>query len=474
MNGRQRRKLFAGAGIFSMLLGALMVVVPAGAGAQADDAADNPDCAEFLDDPTALQAKYDVGSVLGSHTATGAFSVDFTVTAILDEAEDTIGLRFSVTDSELPIVAARVKQAALKQGLSEQFNFNPAAIAPFSFDYLKDTEYSNVRFCALPAPPPPPPTITIVKAAVPNTVIPAGTEFDFDGPEGDFTLQVGGSDTFTEGGEYTEVHDEDYPLAYIECGELTFTDREPEQVIAAASASISAIWDEDDSIRGVDIDPGDEDVTCTFFNEGDTPPPPPSGGGGTPTVDVLPEPEVVAPASLPVVKVVDGDELAIPETWVVEIDIDGGNSTDAVLTNTTTSVTQAELDPGTYSLRELSFDDGELTAISCLADGIEVAIPAGTGLLADGVTVDLQSGDDVTCTFTNTYLAQEVLPEPEVTPPTPTPEVEPAAAVKGDVVTRTLPRTGNESRDLAGFGAGLLLLGIGLVLTSRGRYARVG
>jgi len=77
----------------------------------------------------------------------------------------------------------------------------------------------------------------------------------------------------------------------------------------------------------------------------------------------------------------------------------------------------------------------------------------------------------------------EVLPDeqerpPVVTPPAPPVETPPQATppapeVKGDVVARTLPRTGNESGDLAAFGAALLLLGAGLVLTSRSRFARV-
>lgn len=49
----------------------------------------------------------------------------------------------------------------------------------------------------------------------------------------------------------------------------------------------------------------------------------------------------------------------------------------------------------------------------------------------------------------------------------------PAAQVKGDVVTRQLARTGSESSNLAGFGAGLLLLGIGMVITSRARLRPV-
>ena len=151
MNTKQRFKLGAGAGLVTMLLGALMVLAP-GAGAEDDlvpiqessDAADNPDCDEFVDLADVLQAKYDVqgNTVTGSFTASGDFDVDFTVAAI------TGGLRFTIVDTDLPIIAARVKQAAAKQGLSEEFNFAPALNDGGSFDYLKDTAFSNVRFCA--------------------------------------------------------------------------------------------------------------------------------------------------------------------------------------------------------------------------------------------------------------------------------------------------------------------------------------
>lgn len=66
---------------------------------------------------------------------------------------------------------------------------------------------------------------------------------------------------------------------------------------------------------------------------------------------------------------------------------------------------------------------------------------------------------------------------PEVGQPEPDGQVVPAVGrpetkVKGDV-TRRLARTGDEHRDLAAFGAGLLVLGAGMVLGSRTRFRRI-
>lgn len=78
----------------------------------------------------------------------------------------------------------------------------------------------------------------------------------------------------------------------------------------------------------------------------------------------------------------------------------------------------------------------------------------------------------------------EVLPTPPVVPTEPEPEVEPAvqprpvvqptAAVRGDVVARpqSLPRTGEETRGLAGVGGFMLLVGAALVLGSKRQLAQ--
>jgi LPXTG-motif cell wall-anchored protein len=109
------------------------------------------------------------------------------------------------------------------------------------------------------------------------------------------------------------------------------------------------------------------------------------------------------------------------------------------------------VDAGTYTITETASAGSELVAVTC-GDAV-VNVDLGTR----SVTFDLDEGETVSCTFRNRYP----------TPPAPTPP-----AVAGDVVTRQLPRTGSETTDLAGFGAGFLLLGAGLIIISRAhRYS---
>ncbi|MFP5322481.1 MAG: LPXTG cell wall anchor domain-containing protein [Acidimicrobiia bacterium] len=139
-------------------------------------------------------------------------------------------------------------------------------------------------------------------------------------------------------------------------------------------------------------------------------------------------------------------------------------------------------------LEEETLDCGDvaLTDGSTLASGSTVVCtftldgyaPAAGTSVVNTVTIDTDRADDSDDSRVRTRRVQ-VLPNeeerPPVTPPgpppvaPPAPPAPPAPAVKGDVVTRQLPRTGSESSDLAGFGAGFLLLGAGLVLISRGR-----
>ena len=423
------------------------------------------------------------------------------------------------------------------------------------------------------------PDITIVKAEVPDTNIPSNEVFTFDAPfQAQFTLSVDGTHTDadlegTEGGYvYTEVEDVDYPLAYIECGDQTFEDidSQEEQISALVAAEITGVYDDGD-LRGVRIYPGDEDVTCTFFNEGDdTPPPPPPPEIPTPTfsveleklndadndsvfddfetalaegddvefeisientgtgaltlatltdtfdgevVDLLTEvdldcvrsgsavtlavgsnlpvgsttvctftldgyapaagstlenvvaidteqtgpvsddsevavaevlPEEVEPGSITIVKAVEG---AVPtDGWAFGFNVSDGVGR-AILTNTDADATFGQLDAGQYTIVE---DANSFTSLKSIACDDPDAVSNGRT-----VTVDVSEGEDVTCTFTNVFpaLAQA------------------DTEVKGDVITRTLPRTGDETRNLAGIGAFMLALGAAMVLGSKRQLA---
>jgi LPXTG-motif cell wall-anchored protein len=190
----------------------------------------------------------------------------------------------------------------------------------------------------------------------------------------------------------------------------------------------------------------------------------------TPTT-TIPEPE---PASLTLNKLVeaaDGGEG--PATWQVQFDVLGAESDESrVLDQDGSTASFAGLDAGSYTITELRGveDTSSLTDVDCVQrNGGDAAVTEDLG--SDRATLVLDEGDDVVCTFTNTYPA--VLPSDNEPEPEPTVE-EPTEEVKGDVVTRpqTLPRTGNESKGLAGAGALLVALGAAMVLGSKRQLAQ--
>jgi len=136
---------------------------------------------------------------------------------------------------------------------------------------------------------------------------------------------------------------------------------------------------------------------------------------------------------------------------------------------------------------DLACGSTTLTAGSTIAAGATIVCtftlddyaPAAGTSIVNTVTVDTDRADDSDDSRVRTRRVQ-VLPQPPVenppvdTPPQVSPNETPRkptedVAVKGVQVTRQLPRTGSESTDIAGFGAGMLLLGAGLVMISRSR-----
>ncbi|WP_432427722.1 prealbumin-like fold domain-containing protein [Salinilacustrithrix flava] len=188
------------------------------------------------------------------------------------------------------------------------------------------------------------------------------------------------------------------------------------------------LWEEDgDAVEVTLVD--DDDVTCTFTNF-------------YPEEQVLPEEE--EPGSITIVKAVQGP--VPPEGWAFGFDVSDGLG-QVILTNADADETFNSVEAGQYTIVE---HDNSVTTLGSIVCDDPDAVSNGRT-----VTVDVSEGEDVTCTFTNVFPA-------------------PAQAdteVQGDVITRTLPRTGDETRNLAGLGAFMLALGAAMVLGSKRQLA---
>ncbi|MDX1535592.1 MAG: NEW3 domain-containing protein [Candidatus Spechtbacterales bacterium] len=137
-------------------------------------------------------------------------------------------------------------------------------------------------------------------------------------------------------------------------------------------------WSGDCSANGEITLVNGQNATCSITND-----------------DSIPEPD---PASLTIQKTVTGDTV---ETW--SFNYTGDIIT--TLTDSDTSEIASNLSAGTYTVTEGSLaDNWSLEGIFCEGTATEnIAVSGST------VTVNLQEGEDVTCTFTNSYTAP---PEP--------------------------------------------------------------
>ena len=187
-----------------------------------------------------------------------------------------------------------------------------------------------------------------------------------------------------------------------------------------------------------------------------------------PGEDPDPDPD---PATLTVTKVVTGE---VPDEWSFPFTVTDGDGFS--LTNETedSDTVSEEVEAGSYTITETDAGDADLVSIECGDVGEEVDLTTAS------VTVELEAGDDVTCTFTNDFPEvddNEVPRDPDPTEkpkPTVKPTVTPrgpATEVLGVSVKRTLPATGSSSQTLAFAGLGMLVLGAGLVASTR-RMAR--
>lgn len=578
MNSAQRRKLTAGVGLVAMLLGALMVLVPTGAGANHTTSAPTAVVRGNLACPEGtatfkFDSPFDVDGDSDTRLITLPGDAEPTSVTISYEGYLDGGVRHFDWESDSSVVRVIVKQGPD----SAVFDYPSGTLVGTAYVALvpgtqaSPAGTSHLTFCLGTSAPPPPATgaisidkvvtgdaapgddpayaftvecafnsepielasdqaaFTLTEGADPKVIsaLPAGAECkvtetgDNGASSTEITVDEGdpvdgtsvsdveiGDDTTREvvvenhfepgltvvksvtGGnaprtwefDYT-LCDDDVVLAAVTQQEQVcdFTlgngaDQETSETFPGSYFEVTEL--DDDNLSSIDCrDEQNEPVefervgstavvefsgrvTCTFTNDF------PGGGGGftsTPTT----QPEVEA-ASLQVVKAVAG--AGAPDTWAVDFEVIGASVDEAFgVDNVISSRSFDDVEPGVYEITETLADGdaGVLTDVTCLDDGINEVLTDVTG---DTATVVLAEGDDVVCTFTNSYAA--VLPD-QVTVPTteaPTTTATPAPQVLGDVVT--LPRTGNETRNLAGLGAVLFALGAALVVGSNRRLVK--
>lgn len=452
MNAGQRRKLFAGVGLISMLVGALMIVAPVGAGAEAGGG--NEDCPEN----TTLVAKFNYQG--GGYVEEVEEGEPGPVT-ILPGANAEGGSWTSTVAISVVIVKGSTDAKFDQVGGAFEGSFDSSGLQTPSGN---EPGISNVKFCAGDTPPPPGPgSLTVSKVAGTNPPNPSpvftftvdcGDGVELDPEDAEFNLDFGESRTIDELPDGTTCDVEETATGGAQSTTVRVNGGSATNATLASDVAIEE--DETSTVEFTNNYPG-----VTVITTPTTAPPT--------TTTQPPAPE----QSLRLIKQVTGDA---PEEWNVTFDVVGGDLDEsATVNNVLATEGFADIDAATYTVVERDVTDGDrstLVDVSCVDDdgGVPVTLAED-----DSVTVEVAEGSDVVCTFTNNYT--EVLDTEVTVPPTTEPEPEavtPPPAVQGDVVSRTLPRTGNESRDLAAFGAGLLFLGAGLVLASRSRYARIG
>lgn len=153
--------------------------------------------------------------------------------------------------------------------------------------------------------------------------------------------------------------------------------------------------------------------------------------------------------------------------------------------------------PGTYWVIEQRDDGWTLSGIDCSGGQVSKDLAAGK------VTITVEAGDAVTCTYVNVRNAQgETTTAPATTPEQPAttttatqpiqegtqseptvsgevlaaaqPALTPGGASAPVALPATLPRTGSSIELLAGFGAAMIAAGAALVARSRRRPAGDG
>ncbi|HWO70281.1 MAG TPA: hypothetical protein VNP94_05945 [Actinomycetota bacterium] len=246
-----------------------------------------------------------------------------------------------------------------------------------------DTQKSNKLCFTVGEQPPPPGQITIVKQTDPDG---ADQEFDFSGDLEDFRLADGESQTFDlRTGTYsvTESVPEGWELDRITC-----TGGEGDQsdwTIDVENGTVSIDLAEGGSVR------------CTFFNR-EVPPP--------------------APGQITIVKNAVPDD---PQDFGFSGDLGPFTLDDDADPTLPNSRTFSNLQPGSYSVSEGAVSGWSFSGASCTVQG-EGGSTWGTS--GSEATIELATGDHVTCTFTNVKATTPPPPSPS---PSPTPSPQPPA-----------------------------------------------
>jgi hypothetical protein len=206
-----------------------------------------------------------------------------------------------------------------------------------------------------------PASITIVKDAVPdgqrvftfthNITAPFNFTLDDDGPGGSALSNTTTISNIVVFGTYaiTETAVPGWDLTDIDCG--------TETPVAEDTDSVS-----------IQLDPGD-DIICTFENS--------KRGSITIVKDAIPN---------------DGQDFDFTSNLLGSFSLDDDGPAGSALSNT---IVFTDLLPATYVVTETLLSNWDLTDIDC---GIETPLAEDT----DSVSIQLDPGEDITCTFENT------------------------------------------------------------------------
>lgn len=430
MRRGQRAKLAAGAGLATMVLGALMVLAPSGAGAQ--EALPVVDKVTVCHRTNAVTNPYRIIEVAvdGSDGSLGNGMNDHT---------QHLGPPFDFSDPdqyEPPFNGDDWGDIIPPY----QWGPNPEDYFP---GYNWNGEQTLEQQCG--GAPQDPTTLTLVKV-VAGEAAPQTWSYDFTGLVDDVTL------TDADATSETLVIDPDVTYEITESG--------TDGVVTADCTGATS-----DSLDGrtlsVAVAPGG-DAVCTFTNTFDPPPTASltvvktndANGDGTFSDDE----EAATPGAATTF------QLVITNTGEVELTLTS-------LTDTFGSTVEDLLSGG------LECGDTDLVVGSTLAAGstttctfvLEGYTPAAGGSLVNTVAVDTQQTEPAT--DTSTVRTAQVAPQVVTQTPVVQPTVAPTNQVLGAQVVRTLPRTGNGTRNLAGAGAVLVGLGMALTAASRRRSA---
>ena len=232
-----------------------------------------------------------------------------------------------------------------RDGATANLDVDPGETIVCTFENTKDAE------------------ITIVKDATPAD----GTDFDYTGGLGEFKLDDGGTADAVDTSETFAVPAADQgSIAVTENVESGWT---LDDITCSDDAGLQKDLAGAGGTATLDVDPGDE-ITCTFFNKQDA------------KVTIVKDAD---PA--------DGTDFDYTGSFGA-FKLDEGGAADATTTSTSFTIPGDEV--GERSVAETEKAGWTLADITCSEDAAKDL--AGKG---GSVTLDVDEGDDITCTFVN-------------------------------------------------------------------------